>query len=410
MVGVLACGPGTDPRTLAADEARQFLIDQKDKPLLVQMEMSVSAWMDDPLALDLLREGLDSTDTQTRDRAIDALGRRGDDASREILRGALSQVTGVARLKVAQALARMGDDTGRAMLEDQYLDAEGEKTPNSAARAISALATLDPDAARPHAEKRMKLGARDRSALYPVLKDIDADWSHALVKRSLAGDSGASLNEGILALGGFGRSGDAEALIEYSNKTATAQSAFQAMGHVGGAGVVQRLERGLKSKNPVERLHSAASLWRLGERETARPAIEEISTSADEAAKGFKTELAWALVDLDDSETNALVAGLIREMDPADKYNLLLQLRDRDQAEVVDLMRATVENHARGDRTAESYSVAYAIEALVRNAPDETLFEQLSALVRDDSVSAYVRLAAAAGVVTVEKTIVPTGA
>jgi hypothetical protein len=253
----------------------------------------------------------------------------------------------------------------------------------------------------------MKLGAKDRAALYPVLATIGEDWAHSLIAQSLRRDSGAALTTGILALGSFGRSSDAKTLVDYSNRTATAQAAVQALGRVGGSAVVQRLGRGLESKNPVEKLHCAASLWRLGERDKARPVIEEIVTAASEEAQGFKNELADALLDLDDPETTSLVMGLIREMNASDKYTRLSLLRDRSEPEVLEVMRGTVEAHARGRQTADSWAVAYAIEALVRNAPDEALFDQLSVLMREEGVSPYVRVVAAAGMIAIEKAILP---
>jgi HEAT repeat protein len=378
---------------------------------LATLEMTVSGWMDDPLALELLREGVTSGDPNVRKAAIDGLERRGDEASREILRGALTEVTGVDRLRISQALARLGDEGGRDMLVDQYLAVEGEKSADSAARAIGALIRLDSEAARPFAEERMKLGAADRAALYVVLAESGEDWAHDLVARNLRRDSGTTRNDGIVALGAFGRSGDAKALIDYSNDKTTAQAAVRALGHIGGDEAVKRLIRGLKSKNQVEKLHCAASLWRLGEREHAREVIDALSASTDEGDLGFKTELARALIDLEDAETAAVLLGLMAPMDVSDQVYLVAEMRDRDDPQVLDFMRQTVTDRARSNQTYDSYIVTYAIEALVLNAPDEALFDQLTELFRAEDVGRYVRVVAAAGVVTIEKSILPqTGA
>lgn len=407
LLAPFGCSEPPDPRRVAADEARQFLIAQKDKSQLAVLEMTVSGWMDDPLALELLQEGIDSGDRNVRNAAIDALERRGGETSKEILRTALTQVTGVARLRISQALARLGDEAGRSMLVDQYLAADGEKSADSAARAIGALIRLDSAAAKPFAEERMKLGAADRAALYMVLSESGEDWAHDLVARNLRRDSGTTRNDGIVALGAFGRSGDAKVLIDYSNDKTTAQAAVRALGHVGGKEAIERLVRGLKSKNQVEKLHCAASLWRLGERDKAREVIESLSASTDESDQGFKTELARALVDLEDPETAQVVLGLMASMEVSDQVFLVAEMRDRADPQVLDFLRQTVADHARGTQTYDSYIVSYAIEALALNAPDEALFDQLAELFRADDVGPYVRIVAAAGAVTVEKSILP---
>ena len=76
--------------------------------MLAQLEMNVSAWMDDPLAIELLQTGIESTKSEVRKAAIGALERRGGAQEQEILRAALTQVTGVTRLQVAEALAEVG--------------------------------------------------------------------------------------------------------------------------------------------------------------------------------------------------------------------------------------------------------------------------------------------------------------
>jgi HEAT repeat protein len=378
-------------------------------PDLAKFAMSVSGWADDPVAVELLREGLGSSRHSVRNEAIASLVRRGDEEAVSILVEAMGTAAGAMKLRLAGGLALLSREEGREMLVDNYLGADMEKKPEPTARAIAALAVLDPQAAQPFAADRMKLGTDERKALYPELTGIEQPWARELVVEHIGSDKDQILDLAIAALASHGNPDDAARLIPYAQQPGSAKAALDALGRVGGDEAVSFLRKSMEREtNPVFRLHAAASLWRLGERETAREHVEGIANTTDPETKAFQKELAEALDGIDDPETIDILITLYRAADDADKLAVLSVLKDGSGDQIVALMSAVLDERSGGNTMSDYILACYAIETLVREAPSDELLDRLQLIRGNAEAMPYTRISAAAAEVTLVAS--PSGA
>lgn len=383
----VGCAPsdGSSPRVRKARAIYDEMISAD--PQYAAYALSIVSRTDSPSSQRLVLDSLDAAD---QSRALEAMRRLGD-APAPSMTGALQEVfrqkRGSVKRLAAVTLARGGDATAMDWLREDvtesagFLNVEGMKLLAEQGEKDKLVAVLEP-----------RMASDDlatRNEAYDALGELKTPWATQMLLRGLDREHGEDRLQAIVALGRTGDEAAVSKIQSFTNTQGLVLETIEALGNIGSSKSATRLKRLVGHKEEHVRVYAAAAVWRMGDSETAREAMEGLVVAEDASVRRMAAE---QLAKVDDAAASAL---LVRLVDDSDKQVQTAALRSLMGSSTPEAIAAL--EKAMTDTDYEVAALALNGLALVQAAAAVPGIEPLL-----EHENPYVAIAAADAILTIE--------
>jgi HEAT repeat protein len=291
---VAGCAPGEPARLSRAQAVIAETIAKE--PDYERYYLSIARGSATPSVRAQVIQALAADNFQTALVAVDALGEAPPPESLEPLRRVFATKGGALKRESAIQLARLGDEKAREYLEG--LSADAAQTLSIPATLILARAPGGEERLTPLLRERMS--SEDpavRAEAYAAAGEIRQGWSTRLLLEGLEGERAEQRQPAIVALGRTGDAQVASAIIPFVNTRGLVFASLEALGALGNADARPSVERMLDGDEPAVRVYAAVALWRLGGKDRAVEAVNQLQSSEDPRIRSILAEQLGAVAD-----------------------------------------------------------------------------------------------------------------